>query len=238
MTPPVGDFSRLEIRPGIWLDALGAAFFGDTKTLAIADLHLGYAWAARAQGQLWPMHEPASPAARLHTLCARYGPERIVCVGDVLHRALPIAGIQDELAAFCAQVPAPLELWLLLGNHDRGLERWAVPDHVRFAPELRQGTRLFLHGDSPAAGEGITLRVIGHEHPAIALGDGVATRAKYPCFLVAEGLLVLPAFSRWAAGTPYGQYPFMSGLAREARFTRAVAILGDKLLPVPLSGPR
>lgn len=234
-TPSAPKHSRLEALPGVWLDAQRCVYFEESKTLAVADLHLGYAWAGRAQGQLLPIHRHAPASLRLKALCDHYQPQRVVCLGDVLHRALPIAGIREELDELCAQVPGSTELWLLLGNHDRGLEKWPIPTHIRIAKTLPQGRHLFLHGDVPPPEVDCALRIIGHEHPAIDLGDGVATFVKYPCFLVAPGLLVLPSFSPWTSGTSYGQHPFMSDLARTAAFTHAIAILGDKLLRIPLA---
>jgi metallophosphoesterase superfamily enzyme len=66
------------------------------------------------------------------------------------------------------------------------------------------------------------------------LGDGVTRAAKCPCFLIGRQLIVLPAFSSWAAGTILGADRFMSSLARQETFITAVAILNEKLLAVPL----
>jgi metallophosphoesterase superfamily enzyme len=51
--------------------------------------------------------------------------------------------------------------------------------------------------------------------------------------MVSERVIVLPAFSRWTAGTDI-RHPLMSSFARAAKFTRAIAICGDKLLPIAL----
>lgn len=78
--------------------------------------------------------------------------------------------------------------------------------------------------------------IIGHEHPAITLSDGVATHAKCACFLTAPGLLILPAFSPWAAGTNAREGRFLSLFAQLAPPDRAVAIVAGKLLPILLRG--
>ena len=111
--------------------------------------------------------------------------------------------------------------------------------------EFELGSCTLLHGDavSPVPGsetafrlESPTLqrRIIGHEHPSIALDDGVTSRVKCPAFLVAEGLLVLPAFSPWAAGCEVGRQPFLGPLARAAKFRTAYACVGPRLLKMPL----
>jgi hypothetical protein len=97
------------------------------------------------------------------------------------------------------------------------------------------GRNLLVHGDKAAGGNQRGLRVImGHEHPAITIGDGVTTSQKCPCFLVSESVIILPAFSSWAAGTNIHAYEFMSETARAAKFTQAIAICGEKLLPISL----
>jgi metallophosphoesterase superfamily enzyme len=75
---------------------------------------------------------------------------------------------------------------------------------------------------------------MGHEHPSISLGDGIRS-AKFPCFAISRTTILLPAFSLWAAGVDICGNPFLGPLAKAAEFTRAVAICGEKLLPVKLS---
>jgi hypothetical protein len=77
--------------------------------------------------------------------------------------------------------------------------------------------------------------LLGHEHPMFRVEDGVATHVRCPCFLHGDRALMLPAFSRWAAGVVAGREPFMSPLARAVRWREAVVILGDRLLRLPWS---
>jgi metallophosphoesterase superfamily enzyme len=98
--------------------------------------------------------------------------------------------------------------------------------------ELQVGKFHFAHGDAPrlpepAKGEWL---VVGHEHPAISIGDGVASHMKCPCFLASENVLMLPAFSPWAAGTSIHSPHWNS----QIHFSRAIAICDDKLLPIEL----
>jgi metallophosphoesterase superfamily enzyme len=100
-----------------------------------------------------------------------------------------------------------------------------------------------MHGDeedSAAAGRRVAgldpagCLIIGHEHPAIHLNDRVTTSVKCPCFLAGAGILVLPAFSSWAAGSNIRSSAFLSAFAREALFSHAYAILAGRILPVSL----
>ena len=52
--------------------------------------------------------------------------------------------------------------------------------------------------------------------------------------LIAPDLLVLPAFSPWAAGANVRAGEFLSAYARLAAFEQAIAVLAGKLLPLPM----
>jgi putative SbcD/Mre11-related phosphoesterase len=240
--------TRLNLDPAIVLDVRRAAWFPRERVLAVADLHLGYAWAHRLSGQLMPITPANDTLARLQELQRDYEPREIVVLGDIVHRAMALPALEEELRELFNVLSPRSQLTFLAGNHDRELQQmmkhWLLPIELAAAREV--GTNLFLHGDaanavahtaaaSPRLKSAARPRVIiGHEHPAISIGDGVTTSQKCPCFLVSERVIVLPAFSRWAAGTDIRCHPLMSPFARAAKFTRAIAICGDKLLPIAL----
>jgi uncharacterized protein len=233
------DNSRLQIEPGIWLDARRAIWFEQLSLLAVADLHIGYNWAHRHDGQMLPLHPPDDTVSRLQALCHFYRPAELLLLGDIVHRALPLPQIQVELhnllRTFAGSTESrptweglvggdsaePPRLSIIAGNHDRSLEKLiSVPLNA----EQIRGHYLFVHGHLTS--ERPERIVMGHEHPAISVGDGVATSVKCPCFLISRKVIVLPAFSLWAAGGVE--------VALRQRFEHAVAILGNKLLPIPL----
>jgi putative SbcD/Mre11-related phosphoesterase len=235
---------------GVVLDARRAVFFPADRVLAVADLHLGYAWAKRTRGALLPVSAPDDTTTRLLELQKAYRPERLVVLGDVVHEAVALPALEELLHGFCEALSPASGLIFCLGNHDRKLEKlardWRLP--VKCVRQLTLGGHLLLHGDlAPEMADDETFclesprlgrRIIGHEHPCIALGDGVATRVKCPAFLVSDDLLVLPAFSSWAAGCEFGRQPFLGPLARAARFHTAYACMGPRLLRVPLEALR
>ena len=228
------DFSQTEVKPGIWLDSRRAAFLEQSRSLVIADLHLGYAWAHRFHGQLLPVRETDPWAERLAALRGTYQPARIVILGDVVHQAVPVPELKNDLVRLGHEFGQETELLLLLGNHDLRLHELRLPITLQMQSSLLLEDIWLSHGDAPAAPPAeMKMAIIGHEHPAISLGDGV-TSTKFPCFLVAPKMIVLPAFSIWAAGTAFGTHPLMSPLARQTRFQQALAIMGSRLLPVPL----
>jgi putative SbcD/Mre11-related phosphoesterase len=244
------DRSRLELEPGLWLDANHAVWLEDTKTLAVADLHIGYAWAHRAEGQLLPLETKEDSTERLLMLLDRYPAKEVVLLGDVVHRAVDIPALHSELRWLALKVGQRARLHLVAGNHDRDLSATlaAAGIALEIADSIEIGPHILLHGDQ--ADESVAEAhlahrkklggrvILGHEHPAITLSDGVATHAKCPCFLAGAGVLVLPAFSRWAAGSEIGRYPFFSPYPRLRPIETAIAVMAGKLLPMRIGSPR
>lgn len=229
------DKSRLEALPGVWFDHRRAVFLESEKILAVADLHLGYAWAHRYNGQLLPLHPPDDLLARLSDLCSDYKPKHLAILGDIVHEAVPVVEIANEVTELFSTLRGLCGLKLILGNHDKKLRKLAsaVAD-LEFIPHLELGEFILVHGNAPVQIPKEKMVLMGHEHPALGLGDGIKS-AKFPCFLISRRVLLLPAFSQWAAGSNIRAYEFMSPLARQAGFTKAVAICGSKLLPVKIN---
>ena len=235
--------SRLDLEPGVTLDARRAVWLAVTRTLAVADLHLGYAWAHRAQGQMLPLSTTDETLPRLHALLDDYAPAELVLLGDIVHRAIRVPPFIEELRALITALSARTTLRLVLGNHDRNLEALLLDCALaaRTTREHAAGGHMLLHGDctDPVAAGTLLAQspgrvIIGHEHPAISISDGVATRVRCPCFLVGEKLLVLPAFSPWAAGTEVRDRTFLSAYTQCAHARRAIAVIAGRLLPVQL----
>lgn len=231
---------------GLVLDARRAVWFPRERVLAVADLHLGYAWAHRLKGQLMPITPTNDTLARLQELQRDYKPREIIVLGDLVHRAMAVTVLEEEIRGLFNALSSRSQLVVLAGNHDRNfqkvLDQWVLP--IQLVPSREIGGHLLVHGDAAIPSADASAKspepihggriMMGHEHPAISIGDGVTTSEKCPCFLVSESVIVLPAFSRWAAGTNIRTYPFMSEIAQQTTFQCAVAIVGDKLLRVPL----
>jgi uncharacterized protein len=218
------------------LDARRAVWLAPERVLAVADLHLGYAWAHRLAGQLMPITPANDTVARLQALQRDYAPREIVVLGDIVHRAVSIEVLEQEIRELWDALSPHCQFTFLAGNHDRNLakvlKQWLLP--IELKPSRELGRNLLVHGDAAVPTNEQRRIIMGHEHPAITIGDGVTTSQKCPCFLIGQKVVILPAFSCWAAGTNIRAYPFMSEHARGAEFTKAIAICGEKLLPVPL----
>lgn len=228
--------STLNIAPGLVADARRALWMERDQVLVVSDLHLGYAWAQRHGGQLIPLSARDDSLSALVALQEDYRPQTFVLLGDIVQRAVQVAELKSQLNEIVSELSRRSRLVLVRGNHDGHLER--LLDRTGATAELVDrfdaGEHVLVHGDNDIEVGEQTRVIMGHEHPAVRLNDGVATSLKCPCFLVNERVVVLPAFSSWAAGSPVGDGAFLSPIARRTPFSHAVAIVGQRLLSLPL----
>lgn len=237
--------SVLEIAPGIHVDARRAVWLPETGTLAVSDLHLGYVWAHRHSGQMLPLSANEESVFRLATLVDEYAAQELVLLGDIVHRAVPVPALEKELRRLCEEVGSRTTLHWVAGNHDKRLAQLLCDLRlpVELLTEYRAGPHLLVHGDAPeesAAAHLASVRstpgrvILGHEHPAFTLSDGVASSLKCPCFAASDELVVLPAFSEWAAGGDIRRRSYLSHYLQLSKPRRAVVCVGRRLLPLSL----
>lgn len=188
----------LAITPFLHVTADGGAWLPDASALVVADIHVGYARAARRRGGWLPMdaESPARLAARLLAACVRVGASRLVIAGDLRHSTRDVDDAERaevaELLATLREALATVDV--VSGNHDRG-EPWAT--------SLVLGDVEVLHAppDAPPA----RWTICGHLHPRTTLRDEAGASLRVPCALVGERVVVLPAFTDWAGGLAAGR---------------------------------
>jgi metallophosphoesterase superfamily enzyme len=181
---------RTEVQPDVWLDSRCALWLAAERTLVIADLHWGYVASHRARGNLLPWWGDDEIEQRLNQLVHDYTPVEMIWLGDVVHAAEGSARAETFLRT------AQVRITTIAGNHDR---RW------RHAGEktATRGRYFFHHGDAAPVLPPDCIEITGHHHPAIGWADGAGTRVKLPALVASRRRLILPAFSPWAAGTPW-----------------------------------
>lgn len=183
--------ARTEVRVGeeLLLTAQRAAVHFPSRSAVIADVHLGYDAVRQASGEAVPSLGWPTLRRRLEAITARYGIQRLVVAGDLVENPRHVASVRELLEWLAGQ---HVELWLVPGNHDRGLTE--IPN-LRFAPDgMRLGRWLVRHTYDATLPHP---QIIGHHHPSVRVRD---VARPVPCFLVRAGLVVLPASSDDAAG--------------------------------------
>ena len=176
----------------LMLDPGGFVIWPAQRLLAVADLHLEKGSAFAARGQMVPPYDTRETLDRLAQALRRYGPRRLVLLGDSFHDAKGSARLPAPDAATLVRVLAGIEVTWVLGNHDptppEGLPGAAVEELV-LAPLT------FRHIAKPGA----TAELSGHYHPKATMPTraGGVTR---PCFLGDGRRLLLPAFGAYTGG--------------------------------------
>ncbi|MDX2162378.1 MAG: ligase-associated DNA damage response endonuclease PdeM [bacterium] len=182
-----------------------ALYWPRTRTLFIADLHLGKAAAFRAGGVPLPEGTTAADLSRLSRALDVTGARKLIILGDFWHAAAGRdAYTLDAFAAWRAH-HAALSILMVRGNHDRGAGDPPPEWEMRVLEGPTPGP-LFVCAHEPvdpAHGYALT----GHVHPAAALSGRGRQRLTLPCFWFRARHAVLPAFSGFTGGTPIQPTP-------------------------------
>lgn len=198
-----------------------AALLPDTRTLLIADAHIGKATSFRALGVPVPRGTTSETLLLTGELVARHGVRRVVFLGDFLHSARShVAATLDAVARWRAQHRA-LELVLVRGNHDdRAGDPPSSLDFTVVDEPLMDGGLALCHHPEPVAGAYV---LAGHLHPCVSVHGRARERLRLPCFHFSAAVGVLPAF-----GSFTGMHP-----ARLAPGDRVFALAGDAVRELP-----
>ncbi len=145
------------------------------KTLALADLHIGWEMALVQKG----IHVPPQTVKLLRNLLdllALHRPDKLLILGDVKHTVATaeLSEWHDVPDFFIEAKKHVKEVDVLRGNHDGNLEP-LLPEGVSLLPAdgVALGDVGFFHGHqwpSPAL-LGCRTLVMGHVHPVIAFRD-------------------------------------------------------------------
>jgi uncharacterized protein len=191
-----------------------------TRTLFVADVHLGKAATFRAGGIPLPRGSTASDLRRLDQLIADTNAARLVVLGDFLHaRAGRVALLTQSFVAWRTR-HAGVEVLVVRGNHATRAgdppREWQVEcvDEPHALPP-------FLgchHLQKPRTGYALC----GHVHPGVRIW-GAGESARLPCFVIGRERAILPAFGRFTG---------MADIVR-VQSDRIVAIAGEALFELP-----
>jgi putative SbcD/Mre11-related phosphoesterase len=151
-----------------------------TKTLVIADPHLGWEMALRDKG----IHVPSQSSKLLQKLAAllsKYKPDALLILGDIKYTVVSAeAGEWHDIPDFFTELKNYVkDIAIVRGNHDANLEP-LLPESVKFLPAT--GTVVddvgLFHGHkwpSPSLLKCKTL-IMGHLHPVVVFRDPAGFR--------------------------------------------------------------
>jgi len=181
-----------------------AAFLAASRTLLVADAHIGKAVSFRALGVPVPRGTTSETLAALSALIATWRARRVVFLGDFLHSARSHAAATLGAVARWRRGHAALELVLVRGNHDD--RAGDPPPYLRMRvvdePFELDGFAL-CHHPRPRRGAYV---LAGHLHPCVSLAGRGFDHLRLPCFWLGDDVGVLPAFGAFT-----GMHPIRPG---------------------------
>ena len=189
--------------PDILLLPGRAALVPASRTLLVADLHLGKAATFRRAGIPVPEGSAQRDLARLAAIVAEHDVRRLVVLGDLFHaKGGCTPQVFAEFAAMRSRI-ADTQVVLVLGNHDRAAGR--LPESLGLdvcVPCLDEPPFHFVHEPSTAvaASGHDVFTVAGHLHPTVSIRSPSGDRLADRCFVAEPGVLVLPAFGSFTGG--------------------------------------
>jgi putative SbcD/Mre11-related phosphoesterase len=146
-----------------------------TKTLLIADPHLGWEMQLQEKGIHIPSQTPKI-LNKLTTIIREYKPDRLVILGDVKYTVVSHEfGEWQDIPDFFTKISGCIDnIAVVRGNHDANLEP-LLPENVEFLPATGAviGDVGVFHGHkwpSPAL-LGCRTLVMGHLHPVVVFHD-------------------------------------------------------------------
>lgn len=188
-------------------DPSGALWWAAERTLVFSDLHLEKASSLARRGLgLLPPYDTRATLAAIAAAIDRYGPDRIICLGDNFHDREGSARLHAaDRTALAAMVGRKDWIWLA-GNHDPALDGDLGG---RFVEELRLGPLVFRHEPLPGPQPG---EIAGHLHPKTSVSVTGANFTRR-CFASDGHRVVMPAFGAFAGGLDLS-HPAFRGLFR------------------------
>jgi len=206
----------IEITKGVRISNDRCIVLSDGPTVVIGDLHIGYEKALEGEGLYLPRMNTDSIRNSLNRIICRYEPKRIVLLGDIKHDfAKAPYECRYDVSSIIKMLTDAAEVIVIKGNHDNFLQNilsdtgLEVHDFVDIA-----GIRL-EHGHVDSGARPV---IIGHEHPSVRISDALSGSIKLQCFLhsVKDGIIVIPPFSPFSAGSDLASEPFMSPACKSA----------------------
>lgn len=205
------------------------------ETLVLADLHVGYAAQLRADGIHVPTNEANTLLKKLKALLEKTNPKQVVINGDLKHS---FGRISDDEWRTIKEVRRVIEehaqLILIKGNHDPLLQTIADELELEVQQQYTLGETLIIHGDEkPTNLEGITRIIIGHQHPAIRIGNSIRTEL-VKCYLIGtyekRELIILPSYFDLQEGSDVLQEKPISPLIKTFNDFEVHALIGEETL--------
>jgi uncharacterized protein len=183
-----------------------AVWHAPSRTLWVADVHLGKAATFRALGQPAPAGTTRENLNRLTALINSWRPDRLIFLGDLFHARQ--AYTQTLLASFLEwrDQHRTVQMLLVRGNHDLRAGdpscamRIEITNEPHFSGEVEGRHHPLSEGDAVRSDDMDRTVLAGHTHPTIRLQGPGRDSLSVPCFVLQGRQIIMPAFGEFTGG--------------------------------------
>jgi len=174
-----------------------ALWWPSTRTLIVADTHLGKDAHFQANGLQVPNDVTSNDLARLTMLIESHGAERLLVLGDFLHGAFSQDDLTNRALRAWRDHHRSLNVLIVRGNHDRHAGDPKFDLRFEISDRWEEESIVFIHEGRCKTG---APSMSGHIHPTARISDYDGSGLSLPCFVVEDSLVILPAFGRFTGG--------------------------------------
>ncbi|MFN3168039.1 MAG: ligase-associated DNA damage response endonuclease PdeM [Phycisphaeraceae bacterium] len=207
------------------LDPRRALVWPASKTVVIADPHIGKDDTFRRAGIPVPANVAAADFDRLSQLVTDHDAERLVVLGDFLHARLDADDHCVGLLRAWRSRFGALQVVIVRGNHDA--HAGPPPDDLGLASvdePMSDGPFVYRHFPLPTdAGRDTGFVLAGHLHPGVTVALGGRGARRVACFHATRTQMILPAF---------GAFTGTARVARDAGGS-VYAVGRDRVIELP-----
>ncbi len=178
------------------------AFLPGTRTLLLADLHLGKDSTFRQSGIYVPTGVTEKTLSRWQAAIDHSQPTQCFVLGDIVHAASSlIDAVFDQLDSFLISLQSQVAIHLIVGNHDKSARsRLAELPFASIQSQVDCDGFTLVHDPQEVDANKDPFQIGGHVHPCVRLSARGFAATRLPCFWVRSHSLVLPAFGEFTGG--------------------------------------
>jgi DNA ligase-associated metallophosphoesterase len=207
-----------------------AVYFPGSRTLVVADVHIGKGASFRSRSYFAPDGITSHDLNCLSMLLERHRAERLIVLGDLVHSQDGLTKAEIELFDNFRLLHETICMVLIVGNHDRRAhlpDSWKldlVKGHMHegsfiYCHEYEEHRRSRLSEKKKEAGNYV---LSGHIHPSVILYGAGKQKERLPCFWLRRKYAVLPSF-----GVFTGSYAI-----RPSQTDKVFVVAKDTVIPV------
>lgn len=203
------------------LDASGACYMPEYKSLILSDFHVGKVQHFRKHGIAVPVAAARANLSKLEFVIAKYQPEKLIFLGDLFHSDL---NSEIQLLQQLRAIYPRLEMLLVPGNHDVHSLQTQAGLFALTPLQYHLGGMIFQH--LPPNEPVDVPTVYGHLHPAIILQSKGRQKLRLACFAFTEHTAVLPSF---------GLFTGKANLPKEEKWNHVMVLSKEGIQNIPPS---